>query len=382
MGLFNFNFNKKAPIVKQVEENFENVFNLSMQTSLPIIREKGGQKWISYVTDEGEDYTTFLEKLYNNSPTHQAIVDTKSLIINGDGFTYNEVEPNQMIELERLLNYIDGQNTLWDMTAKLVKDNQLYGAMCLEVIWSGDFTKINKVSRISPKNIRSGRFEGGKVETYYYSRNFNDRREEVIEIASFDILNKRDHRQLWYIPNQLISNEYYGEPFYIAGCNWISLEAQTGLFYKSLMENGFNPSLIIKYYKKNATIEEKTEIVRGLKKSFGGVKNTGKVMTIFASEKETAPDIEPINVSQLDKQFTVIADQIVTKILSCHRVTTPEMFGIAIAGKLGTADFQTQVKAFTEFVINPEQKKLEIILNKIFKINGLNIDLKIKKLEI
>lgn len=380
-----FNFNKKQtpqPITTPISD-VDGVFNLSTQTSLPIVTETNGKDWVTYTNDDGEDYLTYLEKLYNNSPTHQAVVDTKSLMMNGSGFEYTIPEDvKQRIELERILNFADGQNDLHNITGKLFKDNQLYGAMIIEVIWSNDFTRINKINRISPKNIRSGKFIDGYVKEYFYSRDWNNRREEITPIAAFDITNKKDHRQLLYVPNQLVSNEYYGEVPYLASCNWINLEAQTGLFYKSLMENGFNPSMIVKYYKKNSTLEERDTIVQGLKRSFGGVKNTGKAIVMFASDKDTAPDIEPINVSQLDKQFTVIAEQIVTKILTGHRVTTPELFGIAVPGKLGTADFQTQVMAFTKFVITPEQYKMEVILNKLLKINGLDVNLTIKTLEL
>jgi len=382
-----FSFNKKNEEVTKVtkEDNnvFDGIFNLSTQTSLPIIKERNNQEWVSYLTDDGEQYITYLEKLYNNSPTHQAIVDTKSLMINGAELVYDApTDFKSKIELERIISFADGVNDLHTITGNLIKDNQLYGSMAIEIIWSNDFTRINKINRISPKYIRSGKFINGKVKTYYYSRDWDNRREEVSEISAFDITNKKDHRQLLYVPNQVISNEYYGEASYLASCNWINLEAQTGLFYKSLMENGFNPSLIVKYYKKNSTLEERDTIVQGLKRSFGGVKNTGKIMAIFASDKDNAPDIEPINVSQLDKQFTVIADQIVTKILTGARVTTSELFGISIAGKLGTADFDTQVKAFATYVIRPEQKKLELILNKLLKINGLSVNLTIKPLDI
>jgi hypothetical protein len=159
------------------------------------------------------------------------------------------------------------------------------------------------------------------------------------------------------------------------------MEAQTGLFYKSLMENGFNPSLIVRFFRKPKSIEERDDIVKSFKSSFGGVKNSGKSVVLFSDGKELAPEIEPIAVQNLDKQFTVISDQIVTKILTGAKVTTPELFGIAVAGKLGNGDFASQLDAFNKFVIQPEQETLNKLINKFLKINGFNINFKITPIE-
>jgi hypothetical protein len=381
---FKFNFRKEKQEVKKESYNLANeVQSFGLQTSLPVIRESHNQDFVEYRTDDGEFYPIYLEKLYNNSPTHQGIVDTKSLMITGAGYTYDDsnLSVKQKIELTRFLDFTDGKNDIMSVIKSLAKDNQLYGSMCIETIWSLDFESIAKMTRISPRNILSGKFNDGEVENYYYSRNFTDRREEVKKINSFNINDVENHRQLLYIPNQLISNEYYGEPSYLASCNWIYMEAQTGLFYKSLMENGFNPSLIVRFFRKPKSIEERDDIVKSFKSSFGGVKNSGKSVVLFSDGKELAPEIEPIAVQNLDKQFTVISDQIVTKILTGAKVTTPELFGIAVAGKLGNGDFASQLDAFNKFVIQPEQETLNKLINKFLKINGFNINFKITPIE-
>jgi hypothetical protein len=385
MGLFNFNRQKETTpieIPKNTSDNVDSVMTLAIQTSLPKISESRNGDWVDYGRDN--DYPTDLELYYSNSPTHQAIVDTKALVVAGDGYTYDDsrLSESQKTQLNQLMYYIDGKNDIESFINDLSKDFELYGAMCIELIWSLDFTRIVKVTRISPKHIRSGTFEDGRVNEYFYSRDWSNRKEERVEIAAFDITNKEDARQLMYIPVQMVLNEYYGEPQYLAGLNWIDLEAQTGLYYKSLLDNGFNPSVVVKFYRRPNSQEERDDIVSGLKKSFGGVKNSGKAVVMFSDGKELAPDIDPIDVSNIDKQFTVIADQITTKILTAHRVTTPELFGIAIPGKLGSADFATQVEAFQKFVITPNQKVLNNTINKILRINGLDVNFKITPFEL
>ena len=386
MGIFNFF--KQTPLAPVVQEKrtidaTDGFLNLSIQTSLPRITESRNNQWVDY--GDNNNFPKYLQELYLTSPTQQAIIDTKSLIVAGEGYTYDDSNLTEMqkAELNQFLHFIDGKNSIETFISNISKDLELYGAISIEHIWSLDFTKVVKSTRISPSNIRSGKFEeGGSVEEYFYSRNWGNRNSEKIEIPAFDITNKQDGRQLSYTPLQMVSNEYYGEPQYLASMNWIDLEAQTGLYYKSLLDNGFNPSMVIKFYKKPESIEERDEVVSGLKRSFGGVKNSGKAIVMFSDGKELAPDVDAVAVPNMDKQFTVIGDTIVKKILTGARITTAELFGIETPGSLGSSDFATKVEAFTKFVIAPNQKIINGIINKILIINGLNVDFKITPYEL
>lgn len=381
MGVIdNFKYKKEQPksISAKVEVEKFNVetINLSAVTDLPKIKEKHNQDWVDY----GDDnlYPQYLQDMFNTSPTHNAIVKTKAEMVVGDGYTYDDTLLNekQKIEVLQVLKQIDKEKY------NLSLDFQLYGAMAFEIIWSLDWSKIVVVNRLCPANLRAGKFEDGKICEWYYKRDWTNRKEEAIEIYSLDLSDREHHRQIIYIPGQKISNEYYGEPGYIGSMDWITLESQVGLYYRSLIENGFNPSVVIKYYRKPASQDEKSEIVRGLKQSFGGVKNSGKHMVLFSDGKELAPDVNPIEVSNVDKQFTVISDQITQKIITGERATTPELFGIAIPGQLGTGDFETKVRCFEKFVIRPDQRRFEEAVNEILKLNGYDVNFKLNPFQI
>ena len=384
MGLIDRIFSKETPITVTTNNVPDTIVNLAMEASLPFISAQKNSEWVDYKTDEGEQYPIYLEKLYNTSPTHQAIVTTKTLLVAGDGYEINEtrLSEKQKLELNRWLMFFNGKDEISEFLKGIAQDQQLYGAYALEVIWSLDFSQIVKVNRISPKHLRSGKFIDGEIREYFYKRDWNDRREEATCLYTFDITDNENHRQIIYVPNQMVSNDYYGEPPYLATTNWIQLESQTGLFYKSFIENGFNPSMIVQFYRKPASLEERRQVQDDLKRNFSGVKNTGKVLTIFSDGKELAPEISPIDVSNLDKQFIALADQIQSKILTGHRVSSTELFGIQTPGKLGNSDFATEVQVFQEFVIKPSQRQIEKTINKLLKINGLDVDFKIKPYEV
>lgn len=380
MKLLNFNFNNNKKEETKIEK--DEVFSLSSYINSPIARETN-KDWVEY--GEDNDYPGFLKNLYTSSPTHQAIISSKSLIALGEGYNYNDTALNaqQKSLLDQILYFVDGKNDMDSFLSDIFFDLFLYGAFCLEIIWSVDRTKWVKVKRISPSNIRAGKIKDNEIKEYFYSRNWADRKEEITPIPAFDVSEKEENpRQLLYISSGNLSNDYYAEPSYSASINWISLEAQTGEYYKSLLDNNFSPSMTVQFFKKPPTEEAKRDIIRGLEQSYGGTKKAGKVMVTFSSNKESAPEIKPIEVSSVDKQYIVLSQEIQSKILTGAKITTPELLGIAVPGKLGNSDFATQVDIFLKFSITPFQRLVENTINNLLFLNGLNVDFKIEPFKI
>ena len=380
MKFLGFELKREVNIPQQIEKelNMDAVsgFSLHAVTDLPIIKENRLNEWVNF----GEDnlYPEYLKDMYNTSPTHQSIVKTKAQMVVGEGYEYND----QLLSEADKINVLQIIQQIYKDAYELSLDYQIQGAMALEIIWSMDHTRIVEVNRIDVSKLRSGKYEDGHIEEWYYKRDWTDRREEPVCIYQFDRGNLEEHRQLLYVPGQKVSNEYYGEPSYLAALDWITLESQVGLYYKSLIENGFNPSVLVKFYRKPASQEERDDIVTGLKRTFGGVKRAGKAMVMFSDGKELAPDVTPVDVQNVDKQFTVISDQITQKILTGERATTPELFGLAIPGQLGSGDFEIKVKCFNKFVIQPDQKVFENMVNELLITNGFRVDFKLKPMTI
>jgi len=360
------------PSIKDAVDGFQ----LGAETDLPLIKESRNNEWVDYGVDNL--YPEYLKDMYNTSPTHNAIVKTKAQMVVGEGWEINDehLDEKGKIAVRQIIEQI------WADAYDISLDYQLFGAIALEVIWSLDGQRIVEVNRIDPSKLRSGKFEDGRIEEWFYKRNWADRREDAVEIYSFNQGDLEHRRQLLYHAGQKITNEYYGEPTYLAAMDWVALESQVGLYYKSLIENGFNPSILVKFYRKPGTQEERDDVVSGLKRTFGGVKRAGKAMVMFSDGKDLAPDVSPIDIQNVDKQFVAIAEQISQKILTGERATTPELFGLAIPGQLGSGDFETKVKCFNKFVIQPDQKAFEHVVNKLLMTNGFMVDFRLKPMAI
>lgn len=379
MKIFGYELTKtQAQIASPIQEIKDAVdgFQLGAETDLPVIRESRNSEWVDYGINNL--YPEYLKDMYNTSPTHNAIVKTKAQMVVGEGWEINDelLDEKGKVAVRQIVNQV------WRDAYEISLDYQIFGAMALETIWSLDGQRIVEVNRIDPAKLRSGKYEDGKVCEWFYKRNWADRREDAVEIYPFAEGDLEHKRQLLYHAGQKVTNEYYGEPTYLAAMDWVSLESQVGLYYKSLIENGFNPSILVKFYRKPGTQEERDDVVTGLKRTFGGVKRAGKAMVMFSDGKDLAPDVTPIDIQNVDKQFVAIADQITQKILTAERATTPELFGLCVPGQLGSGDFEVKVKCFNKFVIQPDQAAFEYVVNKLLLANGYMVDFKLKPMTI
>lgn len=355
---------------------------------LPQIKEVKNKDWVEFGTDNL--YPEKLLEYLNTSAIHNAIVMSKSKIVAGNDILFDGIKINDYLLTNnnpKVKAFYDNPTSnpyenLNDLVYKLSFDFQIFGAFALEVIWSTDFTTIAKINHIDVSKIRCGKLEDGEVKNYYYSKDWaNWKKCGVNKIATFNPEDKENYNQLIYVRNWRSGMDYYGMPDYISALAYISIDSQMGQFHLANINNGFSPSMTVKFFKVPGSPEEADTIVRSIKNQFSGTKNSGKAMVFFSDGKELAPEITPINVTGLDKQYMQMADQVVQQIIAAHRVTTPMILGIAVPGKLGYSnELETSYKAFDKYVITPEQHILERVLNKIGNINQFGTVMSIEKL--
>jgi capsid portal protein len=385
MALLDFLFTKQkteTPQPKEAQPTY--VVSVNLQNSdFPKIREIKNKEWVNF----GDDnlYPDTLIDLYNSSSIHQSILTQKSKMIAGNGYTYDDTTLTDIekVELQKLLKYFDNDKSIDTFLDLVSGDWELFGSMCVEIIWSRDFSKVVQFKRVKPSYIRSGKMKEGKVEEYYYSTDWsNIRSVPPVRIAAFNINDKENYTQLLYIKKYNPNTEYYGVPTYTSALNWIAADSQIAVFHNNNIRNGFNPGQAYHFTKKPNSIEEREIIVNELKRQYSGARNSGKPLVFFSDGVDNKTIIETISPSDLDKQFTVIHEQIVTQICSSHRVTSTELFGIAVPGRLGNADINTAYNIFENTVINPERRVIETLMNDLFFLNGLSVNFKLKPLNI
>ena len=101
-------------------------------------------------------------------------------------------------------------------------------------------------------------------------------------------------------------------------------------------------------------------------------------MIFFSDGKELAPAITPIPVDNLDKKFLGTDTVTVQKILTGNQVTSPLLIGIKTEGQLGgTTELEIAYTIFNRSVIEPDRKKVEVVLNELLAINKIPIVIEI-----
>lgn len=382
MGLFNFN-KKEEDKKEPTKHGFASYSHPTPE--LPSAIEKNGQDWVSF--GHNNLYPQDLNKLVKKSAMQSAIIQTKAKMMSGNYFLFNgvqtEEESNALLEsnvqLKDFIGNVNGNYDLIDMREKLADDYQRYGAMAIEVVWSMDWSKIATIKYIPVANVRCGKMVNDKVTCYYYSRDWaNTNKCKPIEIKAFDEKNRTDYNQLIYIKNGNL--EYYGEPSYESALTWISVDSRLGTFHDSNIRNGFNMGMSITVFGAPADDEKRDEIVSQIKKQYQGEYNAGKVSIFFCDTPDTATQIKPIEVSNLDKQLLQLSDQSVSHILTANRATSPLLFGISTAGQLGGGtELETAYKIFNNSVVAPDRKVLEKLFNKLLKINNIPVTIKLQE---
>lgn len=381
-----FNFRKKKPVDTEAFSAFE-----FSRPEIPVIKEKKNKAWVEY--GEDNNYPQFLTELLSTSAIHNAIVEGKAAMMAGKGFllngaldkaaseaVYNSLSPEVKKAYDDFIKNENGE-PLEDIISKISRNYQKNGSFALELVYSMDWSRIATIKYVNTDNIRAGKMEADKVKDYWYSRDWTQCTKEGYKphrIAAFDKENKEDYNQLLFVKNGTL--DYYGEPSYKGAMSWIKIDSQMGLFHLSNIENGFNPSLTFKFYKKPSSPEEQQFIIDNIKKQWSGAKNTGKGLIFFSDGKELAPDVDPVQVSNIDKQFILLADQAVQQIMSGHKVTSPLLFGISVPGKLGGGtEIDLAYRIYDNSVVEPDRNRVERSLGLILEVNKIPLNLKIDK---
>ncbi len=363
----------------------DRLLNIQLTNEIqPKVSEVGGADWIAYGDGEYRNlYPQYLIDLYNNSATHAAVVNATAAMIAGQDLIPNDTEDlAQFVELKKFLGGINKKETAHELLVKLAFDLKLNGAYAINIIWSKDRTKIAEVHHIPVEQIRIGKPVDGEVQDYYISADWKQYRKKEYapqRIEAFNLQDRREASQLLYSGVYSPALELYHTPDYVAGTNWIQIDNLTADFHLNNIANGFSGSYFINFANGVPTLEERKAIEKQITKKFTGANNAGKFVLTFSDDANSKPEILPIQVSNADKQYTVLSELAVQNIMIAHRVTSPMLLGVKTEGQLGGRGEMLQAyELYQNTVIKPFQNIILKTFNKILKVNGIALGVSIK----
>jgi len=363
--------------------------NLNLVTlshyNIPHLVEKTNQDWISF----GEDnlYPNYLLELFLGSAINGALIKSIGAMIYGEGLGATDADLNDstkesFLRLNELLHNSDD-----DVLKDLAMDLKLFGGCYVNIIWSRDRSKIAKIKHIGAQYIRSGKMIDGEVDTYYYSADWSKWRKGEYRPRPYRAFSTEDRSsasQILMIRDKNPALFYGFCPDYIAATDYVQLDLEIAQFHLSNITSGMTPSMAINFANGVPTDEERKTIERQINAKFAGSGNAGKILLTFNDGKETAPEIVPIQTNDAAESYQFLSKEVVNKVLSGHRVTSPLLFGIrAEGGGLGSNadELRDAFSLFQNSVVLPFQNILLKGLDKIFKVNDIYLDLYFKTLK-
>ena len=391
MKLFGYNLSKEKPTQKTFEFKAndwkEQIIELS-KIEIPTIKENKSKGWVEY----GDDnlYPERLLEYLDGSALHNGIVIGKSKLVAGGNILIDGVElnvwnttadPNQAVIVNSTINNRAGNASWYDIKNWIALDWIISGNYCLEIIWSLDFSKIIAVNYIPWTKIRPGiKNEEGKITHYYYKENWADRRGEVKVIEAFDEMSKGSvdedgvslysHNQLLYVKNNWPGQEYFGRPTYFGALSDIKASEMISKWNLNALDNGFTPSVIIKFPVKPGSKEEADGIINSIRSQFSPRKAMQKIAVLFSNGMDQMPEITPIVVENIDKQLQELKTQVENSIVAGHMVTSKELVGLPGNTGFAAQDLDVAWNIFYNSVIQDEKMNLERVFQMILEVNG------------
>ena len=323
----------------------------------PEFKEKKGEGYIQY--GDRNDYPNYLVDLFNKSAKHNAIIKSKVHYISANGWKGSEAA-------EPFIEKVNRMESLNDLTRKVSLDAELFGGYYLEIIfsstgqlseiWHCDYTKV----RTNKDNTQ-----------FWYKEDWNDRIEKAQVYPAFNPANPFG-KQILYVKEYRPNMGFYSLPGYFGALNYIESDIEISKHVLGNAQTGFSASKLITLPNGDPSDEEKRNIEKRFTNRFSG-SDGKKFILAFVNDAQRKPIVDDLGTSDITKEdFGRVDSLIQTNIFSGHQITTPSIFGIAEAGKLGSrSEMRDGYEIFKNTYVNSKQMHLESVFNMLFKYRGI-----------
>lgn len=346
---------------------------------VPMFVEQKSKVWVKY--GEENNYPQYLVLLFNRSAKHNAIVTSKQLYISGKGWQFDQTEM-QGEEVIALQSFIDNPNqyeTLNDLAKKTILDNELFGGCYIKVVG----TKGKKGQELYHIDYCTVRSNEDNTE-FYISDEWIDESGNENNTPLFTTLpaydpNVKQAESIYYYKSYRPNLNTYTLPDYIGAVPAIITDAEVANYHRSEIQNSFKGSKMITFVNGIPSDDEMKATERKLKSKFTSTDSAGSIVVDFADDKDRVAIINDLSAGDFADKYTALNDTIQQEIFVGHKVTSPMIFGVRVAGQLGgRAEMIDAFNLFTNTYVAPRQEVQEQIFNIFAPVKG---KLKIKQLE-
>tara|TARA_R110002110_G_scaffold26076_5_gene96328 strand:+ start:1530 stop:3317 length:1788 start_codon:yes stop_codon:yes gene_type:complete len=351
----------------------------------PVFKEEKGKDYIVYGTEAPWKnlYPDYLVELYNTSGKHNAIINGKTNYISGRGWIVDEtvISLEDKVKLEGFINNV-GNDSLFELTKKIVKDNELFGGYALEVIVNKDGKGLT-INHIDFGHIRVGIEE----DTYYYTDDWSSRKPtdnedfETLSLFPFDDTAKTGQRYLVYYKSYRPNLKEYPLPNYQPGVPYIEADYEVANYVLNNCKSGYSGGTVWNFHNGQPTEEAQSYIKKQIKNKHHGSNNAGEPVIIFDDGKEKGVEIISTNPNGQDDKFINLNTQIQDEIFTAHGIDASVFIKTIDTGFSNNADeLRVAIEAMNSSYIEPNQKLYEKLFNDFVVLLEMPSGLKIEKI--
>ena len=329
----------------------------------PEYKEKKGEGYMQY--GQNNDYPQYLLDLFNKSAKHNAIIRGKVNYIVGNGWAGEQA----------IVQKVNREETLNDLTKKVALDLELFGGAYIQVIWSVMGGQVAELWHCDYTKIRTNK---DNTQFWYKDDWKLTRNQEKAEIYNaFNPANPVGV-QILYVKEYRPGMNVYSLPGYFGALNYIESDVEVSKHVLGNAQTGFSASKLITLPNGEPSPDEKRAVSRQFDNMYTGADGK-KYLLAFVNDATRKPIVDDLGASDLTKEdFSRVDELIQTNIFSGHQITSPDLFGIATPGQLGSRQqMRDSYEIFNNTYIRYKQMQLEGVFNMLGQYAGVNEELKI-----
>lgn len=356
--------------------------NLETMNAKPKYKVVDGLEYLKF--GNSDDVDVMFDKLMYKSATHSGIVTKKAKMITGSGLMVNhEMRGTKNAKIGALIKHAGGANvSLYEIMTKASFEYTRTGAFGIIV----DFGTakdgktipdgIVKMQVVPARNMRFQKPTDGTSNYTHmvYKKSFKSGGAELEPAESIPLFDPfgNEPRQLLYVKNPYSLLDSYGTPNWIGAFNFIEADYEFGKAIENAAKNGFAPKTHITMIGRNMSKEERRKSAENIATKLSGSEGE-QVVVSFVGKQDDAPRIENLEISNLDKTIDVMSNLNDAKILTAHNITSPALFGVMTAGKLGGTgtEMLSAYKLFKATETVPDRKIILSAFESLFSVTEL-----------
>jgi ribosomal protein S25 len=333
----------------------------------PEYKEKKGEGYMQY--GQNNDYPQYLLDLFNKSAKHNAIIRGKVNYIVGNGWAGEQP----------IVKKVNREETLNDLTKKVALDLELFGGAYIQVIWSVMGGQVAELWHCDYTKIRTNK---DNTQFWYKDDWKATRNQEKAEIYNaFNPANPQGV-QILYVKEYRPGINVYSLPGYFGALNYIESDVEVSKHVLGNAQTGFSASKLITLPNGEPSPEEKRLVSKQFDNMYTGADGK-KYLLAFVNDLTKKPIVDDLGASDLTKEdFSRVDELIQTNIFSGHQITSPDLFGIATPGQLGSRQqMRDSYEIFRNTYVHYKQMQIEGIFNMLGQYAGVTEELKLQPVD-